>query len=166
MHTAHLHGFHMGYFLKPVKLLHASILSLKRISCATQLAVVCKLAEDALNPTPHVINKDIEQYWLLYRALRIPLITILLLDPESLSTTCWIWLPSQFSSIKYSTPQIHICLIYRQGYCVVMCKLRSSTSVMLGCDGYLNPTIVSEDFVCTISEAWANFQLTKHTEYF
>jgi len=33
--------------------------SLRRVSCTTQLGVVCKLAEGALNPTIYVIDEYI-----------------------------------------------------------------------------------------------------------
>ncbi|KAK4806804.1 hypothetical protein QYF61_005600 [Mycteria americana] len=45
-----LHEVHMGPLLKPVK----------GINCITQLGVICKLAEDALNPTVYVIDEDIK----------------------------------------------------------------------------------------------------------
>ncbi|KAK4824302.1 hypothetical protein QYF61_013047, partial [Mycteria americana] len=65
-----LHGVRMGPLLKPVKVPLDGIPSLKRINCTTQLGLICKLAEGALNPTVYVINKDIEQYWVQYGPLR------------------------------------------------------------------------------------------------
>ncbi|KAK4827993.1 hypothetical protein QYF61_022695 [Mycteria americana] len=53
-----LHEVHTGSLLQPC------------IKCTTQLGVICKPAEGALNPTVNVINKDIEQYQSQYRPLR------------------------------------------------------------------------------------------------
>ncbi|KAK4820994.1 hypothetical protein QYF61_009460 [Mycteria americana] len=46
------------------------ILSLRCVNRTTQLDVICKLAEGALNPTVYVIDEDIKQYWSQYRPLR------------------------------------------------------------------------------------------------
>ncbi|KAK4822236.1 hypothetical protein QYF61_011877 [Mycteria americana] len=48
-------------YLKPVKAPLDGIPSLQHINCTTQLDVVDKLAEGALNPTIHVANKDVKQ---------------------------------------------------------------------------------------------------------
>ncbi|KAK4821329.1 hypothetical protein QYF61_018234 [Mycteria americana] len=52
-----LHEVDMGPLLKPVQ----------HVNCTTQLGVICKLAEHALNPTVYVIDEDIKQYWPQYR---------------------------------------------------------------------------------------------------
>ena len=58
-----LHEFHMGSLLQPVKVPLDGILSLKYIKCTTQLGVICKFAKGALDPTVHVTDEDIKQYW-------------------------------------------------------------------------------------------------------
>jgi len=52
-----------GSPLKPIKVPLDGIPSLQHIDCTTQLAVIGKLAEGALNPTVHVINKDVKPHW-------------------------------------------------------------------------------------------------------
>ncbi|GAB0186525.1 cAMP-dependent protein kinase inhibitor alpha [Grus japonensis] len=49
----------MGPPLKPVKIPLDGITSLQRVNRTTQLDVIGKLAEDALNPTVFVTNKDV-----------------------------------------------------------------------------------------------------------
>ncbi|KAK4824541.1 hypothetical protein QYF61_016145 [Mycteria americana] len=56
-----LRKVHMGPPLKPAKVPLDGIPSLQRVDCTTQLGVVHKLAEGALNPTVHVTNKDVKQ---------------------------------------------------------------------------------------------------------
>ncbi|PKU47351.1 hypothetical protein llap_2318 [Limosa lapponica baueri] len=51
-----LHEVHMGPLLKPVQVPLDGILSLQHGDCATDLGIVGKLAEGALNPTVHVAN--------------------------------------------------------------------------------------------------------------
>ncbi|PKU47022.1 hypothetical protein llap_2675 [Limosa lapponica baueri] len=51
---------HTGPLLEIVQVPLAGILSLGCVSCTTQLGVICKLAEGALNPTVHVIDEDTE----------------------------------------------------------------------------------------------------------
>ncbi|KAK4825874.1 hypothetical protein QYF61_003148 [Mycteria americana] len=63
------HEFHMGPLLELVQFPLDGIPSLRHVNRTTQLGVICKLAEGALNPTVYVIDKDIEQYWSLYRRL-------------------------------------------------------------------------------------------------
>lgn len=48
--TAELHEVHIVSVLKPIKVPLNSILSLQHISCTAHLSVICKLAENALNP--------------------------------------------------------------------------------------------------------------------
>lgn len=52
----------MGPPLELVQTLLYGIQSLRCVNCTTQLGVVCKLAEAALGPTVHGIDKDIKQY--------------------------------------------------------------------------------------------------------
>ncbi|PKU30563.1 hypothetical protein llap_19132 [Limosa lapponica baueri] len=56
--------------LKPVQVPLDGIPSLQRVDCATQLGVMGKLAEGALNPTVHVSNKDVKQQRSQYQLLR------------------------------------------------------------------------------------------------
>ncbi|KAK4826701.1 hypothetical protein QYF61_010916 [Mycteria americana] len=65
-----LHEVRMGPPLKPVKVLLDCIPSLQQVDRTTQLGVVGKLAEGALNPTVHVADKDVKQHWSQYRPLR------------------------------------------------------------------------------------------------
>ncbi|GAB0180776.1 cAMP-dependent protein kinase inhibitor alpha [Grus japonensis] len=65
-----LHEVHMGPPLKPVQVPLDGIPSLRCVNCTTQLGVICKLAECALDPTVYVIDEDIKQYWSQYRPLR------------------------------------------------------------------------------------------------
>ena len=58
-----LHEVRTGPPLKPVKVPLDGIPSLQRVDRTTQLGVIGKLAEGALNPTVYVINEDIKQYW-------------------------------------------------------------------------------------------------------
>ncbi|KAK4818032.1 hypothetical protein QYF61_004156 [Mycteria americana] len=64
------HEVHRGPLLELVQVPLDGILSLRRVNRTTQLGVVCKLAEGALDPTVCVIDEDIKQYWSLYRPLR------------------------------------------------------------------------------------------------
>ncbi|KAK4827794.1 hypothetical protein QYF61_021747 [Mycteria americana] len=57
-----LHEACTGPSLKPVKVPLDGIPSLQSIDCTTQLGVVSKLAEGALNPTVHVTDKDVKQH--------------------------------------------------------------------------------------------------------
>ncbi|GAB0185610.1 mitochondrial enolase superfamily member 1 [Grus japonensis] len=56
--------------LEPVQVPPDSLLSLRHVKHTTQLGIVCKLAESALNPTVYVIGEDIKQYWSQYGPLR------------------------------------------------------------------------------------------------
>ena len=60
----------MGPFLKLVQVPLDGIPSFCCINCTTQLSVICKLAEGALDPIIYVTDKDIKQYWSQDRALR------------------------------------------------------------------------------------------------
>ncbi|KAK4808976.1 hypothetical protein QYF61_015210 [Mycteria americana] len=53
-----VHEVCMGPLLKPVKVALDGIPSLLRINCTTELGVICKLAEGALNPTIYITDED------------------------------------------------------------------------------------------------------------
>ncbi|KAK4828658.1 hypothetical protein QYF61_000376 [Mycteria americana] len=65
-----LHEVHTGPLLELVQVPLDSIPSLQHVECTTQLGVICKLAEGALNPTVLVTNKDVKQHWSQYWPLR------------------------------------------------------------------------------------------------
>jgi len=56
--------------LKLIQVPLDDIPSLRHVNHTTQLGVVCKLAEGALDLTVYVIDEDIKQYWSQYRPLR------------------------------------------------------------------------------------------------
>jgi len=60
--SAGRHEVHTGPPLKPVKLPLDGIPSLQSVDHTTQLGVISKIAEHALNPTIHVANKDVKQH--------------------------------------------------------------------------------------------------------
>ncbi|KAK4821878.1 hypothetical protein QYF61_004394 [Mycteria americana] len=64
------HEVHTGPLLQLVQVPLDDIPSLRRVSRTTQLGVICKLAEGALDPTVYVIDGDIKQHWSQYRPLR------------------------------------------------------------------------------------------------
>ncbi|KAK4810846.1 hypothetical protein QYF61_008818 [Mycteria americana] len=64
------HEVHMGPLLELVQVPLNGIPSFWRVNSTTQLGVICKLAEGALDPTVNVIDEDIKQYWSQYRPLR------------------------------------------------------------------------------------------------
>lgn len=53
----------MGLLLELVQISLDGILSFRFASHATQLNVVCRLSEGALNPTVYATDEDITQYW-------------------------------------------------------------------------------------------------------
>jgi len=55
-----LHEVHMASLLKLVQVPLDGIPSLRLVSCTTQLGVICKYAEDALNPTVYVTDEVIK----------------------------------------------------------------------------------------------------------
>ncbi|KAK4825882.1 hypothetical protein QYF61_003156 [Mycteria americana] len=61
---------HMGPLLELVQVPLDGIPSLRHVNHTTQLGVICKLAEGALDPTVYVIVADIKQYWCQYEPLR------------------------------------------------------------------------------------------------
>jgi len=56
----------MGPLLKSVKIPLDGISSLQCVSCTTQLGVIGRLAEGALNLPVQVANKDVKQRWTQY----------------------------------------------------------------------------------------------------
>jgi len=57
-----LHEVHISPLFKPVKVPLDGNAFLQQISCTTQLGVICKLAEGALETTVCVTDEDIKQY--------------------------------------------------------------------------------------------------------
>ncbi|PKU44723.1 hypothetical protein llap_4997 [Limosa lapponica baueri] len=61
------HEVHIGPLLEPAQITLDGILSLRCVNNSTQLGVICKLAEGALNPSMslsfyvYVIDEDIKQ---------------------------------------------------------------------------------------------------------
>ena len=64
------HEVHTSPPLKPAKVPLDGIPSLQCVSHTTQLGVLYKVSKGALDPTVHVIDEDVEQYWFQYRPLR------------------------------------------------------------------------------------------------
>ncbi|PKU32521.1 serine-rich hypothetical protein [Limosa lapponica baueri] len=65
------HEIHMGSLFELVQVPLDGIPSLKHINHTTQLGVIGKLAEGALDPTVCVIDEDIKQYCFQYGPFRI-----------------------------------------------------------------------------------------------
>ncbi|KAK4826724.1 hypothetical protein QYF61_010977 [Mycteria americana] len=63
------HTIGLGPSIQPVQVPLQSLPPLKQINTPTQLGVICKLTEDALNPFIQIIDKDIKQDWPQHRAL-------------------------------------------------------------------------------------------------
>ncbi|KAK4822945.1 hypothetical protein QYF61_023445 [Mycteria americana] len=57
------HEVHTGPLLQLVQVPLDDIPSFRHVNCTTQLGVICKLAEGALDPTLYIIDEDIKQYW-------------------------------------------------------------------------------------------------------
>ncbi|KAK4826520.1 hypothetical protein QYF61_010017 [Mycteria americana] len=66
---AERHTTDLGPLTQPVQVPLQSLPPLQQINTPTQLGVICKLAEGALNPFVQIIDKDIKQNWPQYRAL-------------------------------------------------------------------------------------------------
>ncbi|KAK4830182.1 hypothetical protein QYF61_008973 [Mycteria americana] len=64
------HEVPIGPLLQLVQVPLDGIPSLRGVNHTTQLGVICKLAEGALNPTVHVIDEGVKQYWSQYGSLR------------------------------------------------------------------------------------------------
>ncbi|KAK4829616.1 LOW QUALITY PROTEIN: hypothetical protein QYF61_005743 [Mycteria americana] len=63
------HTIDLGPSIQPVQVPLQSLATLKQINTPTQLGVICKLTEGALNPFVQIIDKDIKQDWPQHRAL-------------------------------------------------------------------------------------------------
>ncbi|KAK4821930.1 hypothetical protein QYF61_004933 [Mycteria americana] len=63
------HTIHPSPSIQPVQVPLQSLPTLQQINTPTQLGVVCKLTEGALNPFVQIIDKDIKQDWPQHRAL-------------------------------------------------------------------------------------------------
>ncbi|KAK4824546.1 hypothetical protein QYF61_016150 [Mycteria americana] len=63
------HTIDLGPSIQPVQVPLQSLPTLKQINTPTQLGVVCKLTEGALDPFIQIIDKDIKQNWPKHRAL-------------------------------------------------------------------------------------------------
>ncbi|KAK4832461.1 hypothetical protein QYF61_023508 [Mycteria americana] len=63
------HTIGLSPSIQPVQVPLQSLPSLKQINTPTQLGVVCKLTEGALDPLVQIIDKDIKQDWPQHRAL-------------------------------------------------------------------------------------------------
>ncbi|PKU40305.1 hypothetical protein llap_9394 [Limosa lapponica baueri] len=55
------HTIGLSPSIQPVQIPVGSLLTLKQVDTPTQLGVICKLTEGALNPLIHIIDKDIKQ---------------------------------------------------------------------------------------------------------
>ncbi|KAK4831174.1 LOW QUALITY PROTEIN: hypothetical protein QYF61_015644 [Mycteria americana] len=64
------HEVHTGPLLQLVQVPLNDIPSFWCVNCTTQLGVICKLAERALDLAVNVIDENIEQHWSQYRPLR------------------------------------------------------------------------------------------------
>ncbi|KAK4832946.1 hypothetical protein QYF61_026602 [Mycteria americana] len=63
------HTIGLGPSIQPVQVPLQSLPTLKQINTPTQLGVICKLTEGALDPLVQIIDKDIKQNWPQHRAL-------------------------------------------------------------------------------------------------
>ncbi|KAK4831915.1 hypothetical protein QYF61_020292 [Mycteria americana] len=63
------HTIDLGPSIQPVQVPLQSLPTLQQINTPTQLGVICKLTEGALNPFIQIIDKDIKQNWPQHRAL-------------------------------------------------------------------------------------------------
>ncbi|KAK4831422.1 hypothetical protein QYF61_017553 [Mycteria americana] len=63
------HTIDLGPSIQPVQVPLQSLPTLKQINTPTQLGVICKLTEGALEPFVQIIDKDIKQDWPQHRAL-------------------------------------------------------------------------------------------------
>ncbi|KAK4832110.1 hypothetical protein QYF61_020737 [Mycteria americana] len=60
------HTIDLGPSIQPVQVPLRSLPTLKQINTPTQLGVICKLAEGALDPLIQIIDKDVKQNWPQY----------------------------------------------------------------------------------------------------
>ncbi|KAK4813631.1 hypothetical protein QYF61_014391 [Mycteria americana] len=63
------HTIDLGPSIQPVQVPLQSLPTLKQINTPTQLGVICKLTEGALDPLVQIIDKDVKQNWPQHRAL-------------------------------------------------------------------------------------------------
>ncbi|KAK4830880.1 hypothetical protein QYF61_013809 [Mycteria americana] len=63
------HTIDLGPSIQPVQVPLQSLPPLKQINTPTQLGVLCKLTEGALDPLVQIIDKDMKQDWPQHRAL-------------------------------------------------------------------------------------------------
>ncbi|KAK4815219.1 hypothetical protein QYF61_022866 [Mycteria americana] len=63
------HTIHPSPLIQPVQVPLQSLPTLQQINTPTQLGVVCKLTESALDPFVQIIDKDVKQNWPQHRAL-------------------------------------------------------------------------------------------------
>ncbi|KAK4810989.1 hypothetical protein QYF61_014461 [Mycteria americana] len=63
------HTIDLGPSIQPVQVPLQSLPPLKQINTPTQLGVICKLTEGALDPFIQIIDKDVKQNWPQHRAL-------------------------------------------------------------------------------------------------
>ncbi|KAK4830313.1 hypothetical protein QYF61_009818 [Mycteria americana] len=63
------HTIHPSPSIQPVQVPLQSLPTLQQINTPTQLGVVCKLTEGALDPFVQIIDKDVKQNWPQHRAL-------------------------------------------------------------------------------------------------
>ncbi|KAK4816559.1 hypothetical protein QYF61_017949 [Mycteria americana] len=63
------HTIDLSPSIQPVQVLLQSLPTLKQINTPTQLGVICKLTEGALDPFVQIIDKDVKQDWPQHRAL-------------------------------------------------------------------------------------------------
>ncbi|KAK4821035.1 hypothetical protein QYF61_012215 [Mycteria americana] len=63
------HTIDLGPSIQPVQVPLQSLPPLQQINTPTQLGVICKLTEGALDPFIQIIDKDIKQNWPQHRAL-------------------------------------------------------------------------------------------------
>ncbi|KAK4812409.1 hypothetical protein QYF61_019643 [Mycteria americana] len=63
------HTIDLGPSIQPIQVPLQSLPPLKQINTPTQLGVICKLTEGALDPLVQIIDKDIKQDWPQHRAL-------------------------------------------------------------------------------------------------
>ncbi|KAK4828336.1 hypothetical protein QYF61_025805 [Mycteria americana] len=80
------HTIGLSPLIQPVQIPLQSLPTLKQINTPTQLGVICKLTEGALDLLIQIIDKDIKQNWPQHRALG--------------NTTCD-WLPTGVNSIHH-----------------------------------------------------------------
>ncbi|KAK4806220.1 hypothetical protein QYF61_001143 [Mycteria americana] len=90
------HTIDLSPSIQPVQVLLQSLPTLQQINTPTQLGVICKLTEGALDPLIQIIDKDVKQDWPQHRTLGTPLVTGRQLDLPPFTTTLWARPSSQF----------------------------------------------------------------------